>query len=153
VKRTGPGAYTLRARVELGAPLDEVFAFFLAAENLEELTPPWLRFGLLGAPPQIRQGTLIDYRLRLHGVPIRWRSEITLLEPPHRFVDEQRRGPFRTWHHEHRFAALTEGRTRVEDEVLYRPPLGAFSNRLLVERDLRGIFEYRRERMLARYGT
>jgi len=86
-------------------------------------------------------------------VPIRWRSEITVLEPPHRFVDEQRRGPFRVWHHEHRFAALAEGRTGVEDEVLYRPPLGALSNRLLVERDLRGIFAYRRERMLARYGA
>ena len=142
----------LRARVDLGAKLDDVFAFFLAAENLEELTPPWLRFGLLGAPPQIRQGTLIEYRLRLHGVPIRWRSEITAVEPPHRFVDEQRRGPFRLWHHEHRFAALPGGGTRAEDEVRYRPPFGALTNRVLVERDLRGIFAYRRERLLARFG-
>jgi ligand-binding SRPBCC domain-containing protein len=130
-----------------------VFAFFLAAENLEEITPPWLRFRLLGHPPRIEQGTLLDYRLHLHGVPIRWRSEITALEPPHRFVDEQRRGPFRLWHHDHRLAAIAPDRTRAEDHVHYRPPFGALANRLLVERDLRGIFEYRRERLLARFGA
>jgi ligand-binding SRPBCC domain-containing protein len=130
-----------------------VFAFFLAAGNLEEITPPWLRFRLLDdEAPRIQKGTLLDYRLRLHGVPIRWRSEITVVEPPHRFVDEQRRGPFRVWHHDHRFAALPGGRTRAEDHVHYRPPLGALSNRLLVERDLKAIFAYRQDVLLERFG-
>ncbi len=89
--------------------LDEVFDFFADAGNLELLTPPWLHFEILApSPVEMREGTLIDYKLRLHGVPIRWQSEITVWQPPFRFVDRQRRGPYRLWVHTHRFESLSE---------------------------------------------
>jgi ligand-binding SRPBCC domain-containing protein len=131
-----------------------VFAFFLDAWNLEAITPRWLRFRLrTAAPIEIRRGSILDFALRLHGVPIAWRSEITALEPPYRFVDEQRRGPFRRWVHEHRFSALDAGRTLAEDRVEYAPRGGALANRLLVERDLRRIFAYRAARLQERFGA
>src|SRR5579871_5848818 len=86
----------------LPRPLEEVFPFFADAGNLPILTPPWLHFHILTTRPiEMRRGALIDYRLRIHGLPIRWQSEIVEWDPPHRFVDEQRRGPYRLWHHEH----------------------------------------------------
>ena len=88
-------------------------------------------------------GTTIDYRLRLRGVPIRWRSEITRWDPPHGFVDEQRRGPYRKWIHEHRFRA-EDGGTRVEDQVTYAVPGSALADRWFVRPELERIFDYRR---------
>jgi ligand-binding SRPBCC domain-containing protein len=89
---------------------DEVFAFFADAGNLERLTPPLLSFSILTPRPiAMRPGTLIDYRLKVRGIPIRWRSEITVWEPPVRFVDEQRKGPYRLWHHTHEFAEQDGG--------------------------------------------
>ena len=90
---------------------------------------------------------MIDYRLRVHGVPVRWRTEITAWEPPHRFVDDQLRGPYRWWHHEHLFEAV-DGGTRAVDRVDYAPTGGRLANRLLVQRDLERIFAYR-QRVLA----
>jgi ligand-binding SRPBCC domain-containing protein len=96
------GLFTLETRLFLPRPLEIVFPFFADAGNLEILTPPWLRFEIVTPRPiAMRAGALIEYRLRLHGVPLRWQSEITAWEPPHRFVDEQRRGPYRAWIHEH----------------------------------------------------
>jgi ligand-binding SRPBCC domain-containing protein len=103
--------YTLQTRIDLAAPLSEVFPFFADAYNLERITPSFLSFKVLTpAPIEMRPGTLIDYRLRVRGAPLRWRSEITAWEPPYRFVDEQRRGPYRAWIHEHRFEER-DGRT------------------------------------------
>lgn len=140
---TANGMFTLETRIWLGTPLDVVFPFFADARNLERLTPPWLKFEVITPEPIAMQaGTLIDYRLRLRGVPLRWRSEITLWDPPHRFVDEQRRGPYRAWIHEHRFTSV-KGGTEVVDLVRYAVPGGRLVNLLFVARDVRRIFDYR----------
>jgi ligand-binding SRPBCC domain-containing protein len=136
----------------LPRPIEDVFAFYSDAWNLERITPPWLRFRILTpAPIEMRAGTMIDYRLRLHGIPIAWRSEITVWEPPHRFVDEQRRGPFERWVHEHGLEER-DGGTLVRDRVIYEPRGGAIADRLLVRRDLDRIFAFRREAILERLG-
>ncbi len=100
----------------------EVFAFFADAENLGRITPPELDFSITQAPDEMTQGAIIEYRLALFGIPFGWRTEISRWEPPHLFVDEQRRGPYRTWHHTHTFVEDSGG-TRVEDAVRYVLPL------------------------------
>jgi ligand-binding SRPBCC domain-containing protein len=96
-------SYTLSFQQQVSCPLPEVFDFFSRAENLEALTPPWLNFKILNVNPQpIRQGTLIQYGPRVHGIPLRWTSEILEWGPPYRFVDLQLRGPYKVWRHEHR---------------------------------------------------
>lgn len=136
----------------LRAPLEEVFAFFSDAANLERLTPPWLSFQIVTPQPiSMAVGTRIDYRLRLHGIPISWTSEITAWEPPHRFVDEQRRGPYRTWIHEHRFEAAEAG-TMAYDTVRYAVPGGALVARIFVRPDLERIFEHRHQVMRQIFG-
>ena len=133
-------------------PLRDVFPFFAEAHNLEELTPDWLRFRVQTPPPiEMAVGVRIDYRLRLRGIPIAWESEITAWEPPVRFVDEQRRGPYRQWVHEHRFREA-DGMTFAEDNVRYAVPGGWIADRLLVRRDVRKIFEYRREKLRQIFG-
>lgn len=127
---------------------DKVFPFFAEARNLEQLTPPFLQFEVLTpAPITMRGGALIDYQLRVHGFPIRWRTEITEWDPPHRFVDQQLRGPYHMWHHTHTFVER-DGGTLCRDEVVYRPRGGTLVNWLFVRRDVERIFAYRRERLL-----
>ena len=139
--------FELEREVRLARKLTEVFPFFADAANLDALTPPWLRFRILSAQPiWIAVGTLIDYRLRVRGFPMRWRSEITAWEPPHRFVDEQRRGPYRFWVHEHVFEEIDDS-TVVRDHVRYAVPGGALIDRLFVRRDVERIFDYRRDRL------
>lgn len=131
----------------LPRPRAEVFTFFADARNLETLTPPWLSFEILTPTPiEVRPGTLIDYRLRVHGFPLRWRTEITEWNPPHRFVDQQVRGPYHIWHHTHTFQEM-EGGTLCRDEVVYRPRGGALINKLFVRRDVERIFAYRSEQL------
>ena len=142
----------------LAAPLPTVFEFFSNARNLELITPPWLRFRVLTEGEiAMARGTQINYRLRLRGLPLRWRSEITAWEPPHRFVDEQVKGPYRTWHHEHRFEVEErpngESVVIASDEVHYQAPGGWLVNRLLVAPDVRRIFRYRTERLRERFGS
>jgi len=137
------GAYRLRA--ELFVPRDrrQVFEFFADARQLETITPPWLHFEVLTpAPIELRAGVLIDYRLRLRGVPFRWQSRIAVWEPPDCFVDEQTRGPYRLWRHEHRFEEA-DGGTVVRDQVDYAVPGGALVHGLLVRRDVERIFVWR----------
>ncbi len=139
--------YTFESEHWLPRPLDEVFAFFADTGNLQVLTPPWLKFAMLTPVPiEMKPGALIDYRLRLHGVPIRWQSEITVWDPPHRFVDEQRRGPYLLWIHEHSFAGQDRG-TVVKDRIEYAVPGGAPVQKLFVAPDLRRIFDYRRRKL------
>jgi ligand-binding SRPBCC domain-containing protein len=132
------------------APLPDVFAFFSQARNLEELTPPWLRFEVLSEEPvEMRPGTLIEYRLRLHGVPLRWVSRIEDWQPGRGFVDRQLRGPFRLWHHTHEFASEPRG-TIMRDSVRYALPLGpigTLAHMAFVRRDLSHVFDYRREQI------
>ena len=139
--------FTLQTELWLPRPRDEVFAFFADARNLETLTPPWLNFEVLTpAPIAMRPGTLIDYRIRVHGFPIRWRTEIAEWQPPHQFVDLQLHGPYRLWHHTHTFEER-DGGTLCLDRVRYRPRGGALMNWLFVRRDVERIFQYQRQRL------
>jgi hypothetical protein len=139
--------FTLETEIWLPRPPEEVFRFFADAANLELLTPPWLNFAIITpAPIEMRAGTLIDYRLRLHGIPIRWQSEITVWEPHERFIDEQRRGPYRLWIHEHRFRPEGRG-TMVGDRVQYAVPGGRLINYFIVAPDTKRIFEYRHKKL------
>ena len=139
--------HTFQTELWLPRPRDQVFPFFAEARNLETITPPWLRFEVLTPPPiPMRSGTLIDYRIRVHGVPIRWRTEIAEWQPPHRFVDVQLRGPYTLWHHTHTFAER-DGGTLCGDVVRYRPRGGALMNWLFVRRDVERIFRYREQRL------
>ncbi len=139
--------HRLQRTQSLAAPCAEVFDFFARPHNLELITPSWLHFELLTPEPiEMRAGTRIDYRLRLHGVPVRWRSLIEVWEPGRCFVDRQLLGPYRLWSHRHTFATVG-GRTVVRDEVDYAlplGPLGELAHGLFVRRDLERIFDHRR---------
>jgi len=141
-----------RSELLLQSPLGVVFPFFSDASNLEALTPPWMRFRIVTPRPiAMHAGALIDYRLRVRGIPLRWRSEITAWDPPFRFADEQRRGPYRFWKHEHHFEEC-EGGTRALDIVHYAVPFDFFSHRLLVKPDIERIFAFRTKELLERFG-
>jgi ligand-binding SRPBCC domain-containing protein len=147
---------TLTTSQTLRAPLDRVFEFFADAGNLEAITPPFLRFRIVTPSPiHMREGALIDYRLRLHGVPIRWRTRINAWEPPGtrparadgvvaRFIDEQIKGPYRLWVHEHTFTPV-DGGTLVRDTVEYTVPMGFLVHSWFVRPRLDQIFAYRAE--------
>lgn len=127
-------------------PVEEVFAFFSAEENLERLTPPWLGFHVLQkSTPKIQAGTLIDYRLKISGVPVRWRTLIESWNPGISFVDTQLSGPYKKWHHTHTFSA-EKGGTRMNDRVVFALPLGKLGDLVAswkVKRQVRDIFRYR----------
>jgi ligand-binding SRPBCC domain-containing protein len=135
---------TFESVQEIAVPLATVFPFFADPRNLETITPPWLQFRILtpGAI-QMRPGALIDYRIRIRGIPVRWRTGITVWDPPHRFVDRQIRGPYRLWVHEHTFSE-ENGATKMRDRVEYAVPGGEIIRRLLVAPDVERIFRYRR---------
>ena len=135
----------------LPRPRDEVFAFFADAANLEAITPPWLRFQVLNPALVIHEGVLIDYRLTLYGIPLRWQSEISRWDPPTSFVDEQRKGPYRRWVHTHTFAD-ERGGTRVGDAVEFEVPFGWLVGRL-VQRDVNRIFAFREQALRQRFGS
>ena len=139
--------FTFESEIWLPRPREEVFRFFAEARNLEALTPPWVGFEVLTPGPiAMASGTLIDYRIRVHGIPLRWRTEIAEWDPPHRFVDRQLRGPYTLWHHTHSFEER-DGGTLCADRVRYRPRGGALMNWLFVRRDVELIFRFREHRM------
>ncbi len=122
---------------------DAVFPFFADAGNLQAITPGWLKFRILTKTPiQMRVGARIDYMIGFKGIPLRWTSEITAWKPPHLFMDEQRRGPYRLWAHTHEFVAQ-DGGTLCRDDVEYAVPGGSLVNRLLVRKSLEKIFTHR----------
>lgn len=148
---TDPSGYRLTTELLVAEPRGQVFDFFADAFQLETITPPSLRFSVCTPRPlEMRSGVLIDYKLRLHGWPIRWRSKISNWKPPYQFVDEQLKGPYRYWHHLHTFDDV-DGGTLVRDIVHYAIPLGFIMHPLLVRRDLTTIFEYRRKTMSTRF--
>ncbi len=145
--------YLLRREVVVPAPLDAVFAFFADAGNLERLTPSTTGFVILTPRPiDMHAGTLIDYRIRIAGIPTPWRTLIETWDPPHAFSDVQLRGPYRRWDHRHTFTAVDAGHTRVRDEVFYEMPfgpLGRLAHALFVKRMLDAIFDYRTQALAA----
>jgi ligand-binding SRPBCC domain-containing protein len=139
--------FVFRAEQVVPCQLNEVFEFFSKAENLQQLTPPWLNFRIVSVQPTpVRKGTLIQYSLRWRIVPIHWTTEIIDWEPPFRFIDLQLKGPYKLWRHEHHFAA--EGnRTRITDEIQYLLPFGIVGrivHTVKVKSDVEAIFDYRR---------
>lgn len=144
--------FRFESRLWLPRPKQEIFEFFSNASNLERITPPWLRFRIITPMPiEMREGTLIDYRLKIRGFPARWQSRISVWNPPSHFVDEQVHGPYRIWIHEHRFLEESGGAS-CEDNVQYAPLGGALINRLFVERDIHNIFAYRSDCLREIYG-
>ncbi len=129
-------------------PVEDVFAPFADAGNLQAITPPWLHFRITSQLPiEMCEGALIEYRLRVHGIPVRWRTEIETWEPPYRFTDMALKSPYALWHHTHTFQEV-EGGTMASDRVRYRVgfgPFGEIAHGLFVARDLERIFDYRRD--------
>lgn len=141
--------HRLEREQRLEHPVDEVFQFFSRASNLERITPAWLSFEMLTPEPILMHiGTLIEYRLRVHRVPLRWVSRIEAWDPGRSFVDRQLRGPYGLWHHRHIFEPVEANATIVRDDVEYAlplGPLGELAHPLFVRRDVERIFEYRRQ--------
>ncbi len=147
------GAEILLRQQRVPRPLAEVFPFFAQAENLQHLTPSFLDFRILTPLPiPMAVGTLIDYRIRLRGLPMRWRTRIGAWQPPHRFADQQLSGPYRVWWHEHLFAEH-DGGTLITDRVVYKAPFSFITHPFLVRRELARIFDYRTQVISDRFGT
>lgn len=130
-----------------------VFPFFSKAENLEILTPPWLNFHIqTKSTPEIEKGTLIDYSLKIHGVPVKWRTSIQEWSPDTSFVDFQLKGPYQKWHHVHTFEDVPGG-TLISDEVTFKVPGWVFGKLLLplVKKDVQTIFSYRQKKIKELY--
>ncbi len=138
--------FALERALVVPGSLEDVFAFFSDPSNLEPITPPELRFAIVEAPASLERGSLIRYRLRISGVPVRWLTEITEWNPPRGFADRQLRGPYRLWEHTHRFTEVPGG-TEVYDHVRYRVLGGRLVERFLVRPKLERIFDYRTERL------
>ena len=146
--------YVLERIQTVRRSLGEVFDFYANPENLARITPRWLGFRMLTPSSEMRAGLRIEYRIHPLGVPQRWVSEITVWDPPHRFVDEQRRGPYRRWHHLHEFCAKAGG-TEIRDRVTYElpfGPLGTLAHALVVRRQLSSILAYRERAVRELFG-
>jgi len=147
--------FTLEREQWVPSSLDEVFPFFAEAGNLEALTPGWLRFQILTPRPiEMKPGTIIDYRLHWHGVPMSWKTEITRWEPPHHFEDLQIKGPYKLWHHTHVFESVDNG-TRIIDRVRYALSFGVLGqvvHAASVRRNVEEIFAYRDKKVRELFG-
>jgi ligand-binding SRPBCC domain-containing protein len=135
---------------------DSLFEFFCNAENLAVLSPPWLRFEIVTPTPiEMEEGKIIDYKLKIHGIPIKWRTEITEWNPPFSFTDVQLIGPYSTWIHQHKFEEVDEG-VLMHDLVQFKSPgwfLEPIVHKLFVKNDLIKIFRYRIEEFSKKYNV
>ncbi|HEX5035772.1 MAG TPA: SRPBCC family protein [bacterium] len=138
--------FTLRRTLWVPQSIDSVFPFFSDAHNLDRITPKWLQFRSLDHPKDVAEGTRLKHKFKIRGIPVTWVSEITQWDPPYGFVDEQKKGPYRYWRHEHRFREERDG-TVCEDVVKYAVLGGALVNRLFIAPDLKKIFDYRQEKL------
>lgn len=140
--------HILTRQLTLDLPIRKVFEFFADAGNLERITPPELNFNIITRQPiDVKQGTLIDYQLKLRGIPVKWRTEIAVWNPPYSFVDRALKSPYKQWIHRHTFSAISETKTAIEDEVKYRLPLEPFGDvaNWFVRRELDYIFDFRQK--------
>jgi ligand-binding SRPBCC domain-containing protein len=139
--------FEINMKQYINKPLDVVFEFFSKPENLEMITPESLSFNILTPTPiKMEKGSLIDYTIRLFGIPIHWRTLISDYEPPFRFVDQQIKGPYTFWHHTHTFQQV-DGGVEIIDKVKYSLPmgwLGTLVHSIWVRKDLEKIFEHRK---------
>jgi ligand-binding SRPBCC domain-containing protein len=144
-------ADSLRRELWVPQPLARVFAYFADAHNLEDLTPPWLKFQITTPGPiEMKPGAVIDYRIKLYGIPMTWRTLISEWQPPHRFVDIQLRGPYSVWVHEHTFTEENGG-TRICDHVRYLAPFHFLAAPLVIQHQLQKIFAYRTQHISERF--
>ena len=133
----------------------DVFPFFEKAENLEALTPPWLNFHVVKkSTPHLENGTLIDYKLNIHGVPVKWKTLISDWIPANSFADNQLHGPYNKWHHVHTFEDVLGG-TLISDDITFRPPGWIFGKILLpfIKKDILEIFKYRQNKIKDLYNN
>jgi len=144
--------HVMESRLWLARPRPDVFAFLADPANLARVMPPSLRVRLLTPDVRLEAGAVVDFRLAWLGVvPLRWRMFVREWDPPYRFVDVQVNGPYARWEHRHRLLEGGDG-TWIEDRVTYRLPgglLGRAAHALLVGRQLRAAWAYRRERLIA----
>ena len=140
--------HILERELTIKLPLGRLFDFFADAENLEKITPPEMDFRILTPRPIIMEkGTLIDYQLGLYGIPLKWRTEISVWNPPYEFVDTQLSGPYSQWIHHHRFTEISSNETLIGDKVRYRLPLAPIGDlgHFFVRRQLEYIFDFRQQ--------
>ncbi len=140
--------HILTRKLTLDLPRGEVFDFFADAGNLERITPTELNFKIISPQPiDIRKGALIDYQLKLRGLPLTWKTEISVWNPPFEFVDRALKSPYRQWIHRHTFTEIEKNKTLIEDEVRYRLPLEPFGDlaHFFVRKELNYIFDFRQK--------
>ena len=147
--------YLLTCELKAPVPIEKAFAVFESPYNLARITPPWLRFRITTPQPvAIQKGAEIEYQIRWLGIPVSWKTLITVYQPPLLFEDEQASGPYRLWRHRHGFEQVEDG-TVISDRVEYGLPLGAvgrLAHYLAVARQLRGIFTYRQRALMPLLG-
>jgi len=143
--------YKLKKEQLIKKNILEVFDFFSKPENLAVLTPAKMQFNILTPSPiEMKSGALIDYTVKVLGIPIRWTTYISKYEPPNMFVDQQLKGPYSLWHHTHIFKKINNHETMMEDIVLYGIPfgfLGVIAHEMYVKHDLEKIFLYRNKKI------
>ena len=151
------GVYTLKASQKIPASKEEVWDFISSPKNLKEITPDYMGFEIqTELPEKMYPGMIIQYKVSpILGIKMTWVTEITHVEHENFFVDEQRVGPYRMWHHQHHIQEIPGG-ILMEDIIDYQPPmglLGDIANSLFIARQLDEIFAYRKEAVEKRFGV
>jgi ligand-binding SRPBCC domain-containing protein len=149
--------YQLKTIQKLPISIEKAWIFFSNPENLSKITPPWLNFEIrTEIPKNMYAGMIITYFVRpLLNIPQTWVTEITHVDQPNYFVDEQRFGPYKMWHHEHLFYETEDGGVEMYDFISYAIPfglLGRLMNKLIIETKIKEIFSYRRAVLKKMFG-
>ena len=143
--------YTFKKEQKISKSIIDVFDFFSKPENLSVITPNKMDFKILTPSPiEMKEGTLIDYTVKIMSFPIRWRTLITKYDPPNMFIDQQLKGPYSMWHHVHLFEKINDNETLIKDIIVYAVPfsfIGSITHSLYIKRDLENIFDYRSQKI------